>query len=220
MQRGRGSFQPRHNYARGQTINRLVEVDQPYYTEQPGQNDCQYEDHLYEDQYDEYKYEQEKQHDNHYNSHWEPEETYCTSGKSGNKYFANLLLSSTGNDTFCTIKCQIDTAATCNTMPEHMLANLHTTPKLLPSQSNLMPYGGPIIKPRGLVQLVCSRNNKFEILDFQVVPSDQVQNKPPLICGNDSKLLGLVKINADEIHAMEKLPSTPTNLRPPGKLTK
>lgn len=138
-----------------------------------------------------------------YEDQWEPEETFHTERENamGKRFFANLELSSTGNN-FDTIKCQIDTAATCNTMPENLLRGLRTPPALMKSNTRLIPYGGPPIQPLGRVQLLCHRQAKYQILEFQVVPSTQFQNKPALISGIDSRRLGLIDIHADEVHAI------------------
>lgn len=150
------------------------------------------------------------------NNYWEPDHIYMLTMETqdinamsetlplrphGEKFFANLALSATGIDTFVPITCQIDTAATCNTIPDSLLYHFPTKPKITRSSAVLSPYSGPPIKPIGKTQLVCNRNNKYELLEFQVIPSAQLLDKPALISGTDSKRLGLVEIHADVVHA-------------------
>ena len=149
--------------------------------------------------------------------YWEPDQTYTltledkdvnavsmtnTTKHRGEKFYAKLHLSSTGGGSYTPIACQIDTAATCNTIPDYMLDYFTPKPNLLRSTAKLSPYSGPAIIPLGRVQLVCSRNNKYTLLEFQVIPSTKLRDKPALISGSDSSKLGLVEIHADIIHAL------------------
>ena len=177
---GRGRGQQQQNY------NFRAQQNYPTHTRQHHQNQqtqAQEQVHLmtepeyytYDDDYSDQTWRDDTQ--------WEPEEAFTLSEpKPGNKYFANLQLSSTGNDTFRPIQCQIDTAATCNTMPAQLLSKLHTPTKMMKSTTKLIPYGGEPITPLGKVQLVCNRRNQYHLLEFQVTP---LGNKPALLCGND-----------------------------------
>ena len=117
----------------------------------------------------------------------------------GQKYFAILSLSSDGSS-YASVRMQIDTAATCNTISHSTLRKIPGNPKLVKSQLSLHPYGnGKPIKPLGEVQLICERDSQFHLLLFQVISDDIMQGKPALISGTDSVKLGLVTVDADEI---------------------
>ena len=201
---GRGQFRGERGQTRGQSWGR----GRPY-----GQNEVH---QMYDRPYDTYMYNETQETHAPVNRDekpwapeekpWEPEETFATtSNRGGKRFYAHLQLSITGKD-FKPIKCQIDTAATCNTIPENMLHNLQKNPPLQKSHTCLIPYGGPPIKPKGQIRLVCSRNEKFHLLNFQVLPEDTFQSKPALISGADSNILGLVDIHADEINAIHEEP--------------
>ena len=117
----------------------------------------------------------------------------------GKKYFANILTSSTGSK-FHPVKFQIDTAATCNTMSQELFNENFIHAKISKSRFLLFLYGNSTpIKPIGQVSLVCERKKKYHTLTFQILPSHVMENKPPLLSGNDSEKLGLVNIHAYEV---------------------
>lgn len=133
-------------------------------------------------------------------------EAHATSVDSGNKYFAHVLTSSSGNK-FRPIKYQIDTAATCNTISANMIQSYFPDARLIKSPYLLYPYGDSNpIRPVGQVNLLCERKRKYFTLSFQVLPDRAMANKPPLLSGKDSQQLGLVNIYADEIHAVDPKP--------------
>ncbi len=65
--------------------------------------------------------------------------------------------------------------------------------------------------------MLCEKDGKIHLVNFLV--SDVPLDKPPLLCGRDAQTFGYLKINADEVHTVEKM-NEPTNLRPPANLTK
>ena len=124
----------------------------------------------------------------------------------GQRYFANLALSTTGSK-FKHIKLQIDTAATCNTISLRDASSLSKHLRLRKSLYVLHPYGNSNpIRPVGEADLVCERNNQFYTLTFQVLPDDVMKGKPALLSGTDSVRLGLVKVSADEIYQLKNIP--------------
>ena len=120
----------------------------------------------------------------------------------GKKYYAILPLLERGNK-FTNIKCQIDTAASVNTMPESVLHLISPNPQIRKTNAQLHPYSGPPIKPVGTVELCCELRGHYETLTFYVVPSDAISPKPPLLSGSDCVKLGLVSIKADVIHQID-----------------
>ena len=126
-------------------------------------------------------------------------------------------MSATGNK-FKTIKFQIDTASTCNTVSEETLKLIDPQTKISHSPYVLYPYGdSKPIKPLGQVKLVCERKNKFEMLNFQVLKEEMMQNKPALLSGSDSERLGVVNIFADEVYTLQTISKAEVK---PGNLTK
>jgi hypothetical protein len=128
--------------------------------------------------------------------------------KPGSRYFVTLPISATGSN-FKKLSFQIDTAATCNTIAEHMLNSLVPPPVVSPSPFVLHPYGdGPQIMPSGQVDLLCERGNTFELLTFQVLPGKVMGSKPALLSGSDSEKLGLITIHSANVHAVSIQPKT------------
>jgi transposase InsO family protein len=125
-----------------------------------------------------------------------------TTNGTKNKYFATLKLSTT-EDVSAIVNCQIDSAATVNTMPEHILRRFRNPPKMQRTKVLLHPYSGPPIKPIGSVELVCERKKSFITLKFYVLSDKDIGDKPPLLSGSDSIKIGLIHINADSVCALE-----------------
>ncbi len=122
------------------------------------------------------------------------------SRRKGQRYFANLSLSSNGSE-FKTLKAQIDTGATCNTIAYKDIDSLPGKVKLTKSSCCLYPYGNSSpIHTVGQVELICERDSRFHTLTFQVLPDDVMIGKPPLLSGTDCVRLGLVQVDADEVH--------------------
>jgi hypothetical protein len=110
------------------------------------------------------------------------------------RYFINLQMSSTGSK-FTAVKFQIDTAATSNTISATTLQPRAT---VVHAPYLLFPYGNSKpAKPLGQAELLCERENKFETLEFQILPDAVMGLKPALLSGKDSEILGLVQ--ADEV---------------------
>jgi len=125
-----------------------------------------------------------------------------TSEKHSKRYFVQLPVSSTGAS-FTHMKFQIDTAATCNTIAQHMLKELQPEPRLTHSPYLLHPYGNSKpLKPLGEVQLLCEQQDRYETLVFQVLPDHVMGSKPALLSGGDSEHLGLVTIKSHEVYSI------------------
>ena len=65
----------------------------------------------------------------------------------------------------------------------------------------------------GKLELLAESKRGYHLLTFHVLKDSSVRNKPPLLSGTDCLKLGLVKIRADEVHAVES-PNNPLPLRP------
>ena len=129
----------------------------------------------------------------------------------GRKFFSNLKLCVVNS--FKSVKVQLDTASTCNTLPESIAKSL--IPRgtqlgdfLSPSKATLFTYSNSQIKPVGKLELLAETATGYHLLTFHVIRDSLVQNKPPLLSGSDCVKLGLVKIHADEIHSVMSSPVT------------
>ena len=127
--------------------------------------------------------------------------------RKGKKYFTVLqLASSAENAPFIPVKFQIDSAATCNTIPLKFIHQI-VDPRdrvhgLRTSSSTIRMYNDEITRPVGVIDLVCMKGNNCLNLQFQVLDGKQFDSKPPLLSGTDCELLNIMKVNADEIHAV------------------
>ena len=139
-----------------------------------------------------------------------------TSKKSATKFFAHLHLVYKGK--MKVIRVQIDSASTCNTIPEESLHKLFPGIKILKSKVSVSTYGNQILHPKGQVTLCCERRGKFHTLNFLVV--DVPQEKPPLLSGSDAQALQFLKIFADEVHMADHVIKSPPSHLVLGSITK
>ena len=70
------------------------------------------------------------------------------------------------------IPFQIDSAASCKTLPSYHLSNMPWA-KILPSRTLTLSYTSPPIKPIGQVTLEASKGHSAHNLTFQVITTDQ-----------------------------------------------
>jgi hypothetical protein len=104
---------------------------------------------------------------------------------------------------------QVDSAATCNTLPTNLYGKLGCQEPLKPSRARIHPYSGGAIRPVGKQSLVCEGTNNFQILDFEVIASTDIPDKPALLSGKDSERLGLITFDKNRILASSTSPVTP-----------
>jgi transposase InsO family protein len=142
----------------------------------------------------------------------EYDQVFALSNHTSRQFWTSLPISSTGSN-FTHVKFQIDTAATCNTIPIGLLNELNPQPKLLHSPHVLHPYGdSPPIHPLGQVDLLCEKDDRYVLLRFQVLPDNIMKSKPSLLCGLDSEKLGLIALDSN-VYSM-------THVNPTSSLTK
>ena len=93
-----------------------------------------------------------------------------------------------------TIKCQLDTGATCNVISfKDVCAILHTeNPQLQPVASQLKCYDNSIINTLGKCTLQCNYHSKTYQLSFKVIDG----NQKPLLSGITCTELGLITVHA------------------------
>ena len=92
------------------------------------------------------------------------------------------------------IPFQMDSAASCNTLPSNHLSNMPWA-KVFPRKTVILPYASPPIKPVGQVTPKASKGSTICNLTFQVIDTDQ----PALLSTEASKTLGVLTLNADFI---------------------
>ena len=131
------------------------------------------------------------------------------------KFFAHLHLIHEGQSK--TVRAQIDSASTCNTMPSSVLKQLFPNVKISKTKSRITTYGSQTMKPKGQVTLVCERKGRLHTIDFLMV--DVSGDKPPLLSGRDAQALKYLTIYADETNAVEETTQNSYKLPALGKLT-
>ncbi len=117
---------------------------------------------------------------------------------SGDKYFTWLPVTVRPGKTV-KILMQVDSAATCNTLPSSIYSKLSCIESMKPSCARILPYSGDAIRPIGRQTLPCEGSGHFELLDFEIISSDDIPNKPALLSGRDSERLGLVSFNGNRV---------------------
>ncbi|KAJ8898145.1 hypothetical protein PR048_003505 [Dryococelus australis] len=73
------------------------------------------------------------------------------------------------------INFKLDTGAAVNTIPSNIVAEMSPKVALMPTNVTLEAFGGSIIKPKGVVNLICGikgrkANLKFVIVNLQTTP--------------------------------------------------
>ena len=118
---------------------------------------------------------------------------------AAHKLYTELPLSVNG-DSFTKVKFQVDTAASCNTMPYELFLKVGSHNDLCPSKSTLLSYSGDTIKPLGRVTLLYESSDKYETLQFEVIDSKGLENRPALLGVNDSIKLKLIQFDKDRTY--------------------
>lgn len=137
---------------------------------------------------------------------------YHITGDIGDKYFTWLPVSISPSQTKHVL-LQVDSAATCNTLPSDMFHKILPNGKLKRSNAKIKPYSGDPFTPLGKQTLTCEGANDFVNLDFEVIDSAMIPGKPALLSGKDSKRLGLVTFNKDKVFASASSTIKPPNPR-------
>ena len=135
----------------------------------------------------------------------------------GRKFFSHLKLGLT-KDMTNSIRIQLDTTSTCNTLPENLALSLIPHRKKLedfitPSRATLFTYDNSNLTPLGKLELLAETATGYHHLTFHILRDSQIHGKPPLLSGLDCVHLGLVKICANEIHSVSS-PRRPVNVKP------
>ena len=81
---------------------------------------------------------------------------------------------------------QLDTASTCNTLPEKHDQSLippgqKITKYISPSNASLFTYDNSKLKPMAKLQLLAETSVGYHLLTFQVSRGSHIQGKPPLL---------------------------------------
>jgi hypothetical protein len=122
-------------------------------------------------------------------------QVYASSNVTGDKFLTWLPVVVEENRTV-KILVQVDSAASCNTMPSSLYEKLKCPTPLKRSRATITPYAAnTIIHPLGKQTFLCEGTAQFETLDFQVIKSSDIPGKPALLSGRDSLKLGLLKMH-------------------------
>ena len=119
-------------------------------------------------------------------------------GAEDDKYFTWLPVSVSPEKSI-KVLMQVDSAASCNTLPSSVFRKISSAAPLKPSHVRIFPYSGEAIHPLDKVSLPCEGVSRFETLEFQVIDSACIPGKPALISGRDSKRLGLLKFHKSRV---------------------
>ena len=87
-----------------------------------------------------------------------------TGKKMATKFFAHLQMVYKGKTEV--VRAQIDSASTCNTIPEGSLHKLFPDIKILKSKASNSRYGNQILHLKGQVTLCCERRGKISHSQF------------------------------------------------------
>lgn len=123
-------------------------------------------------------------------------------------YFTWLLASISPNKTI-KVSLQVDSAATCNTLPSPIDRKISESAPLQPSHAKIFPHSGKAIYSVGKVSLACEGASHFETLKVQVMDSKGIPEKPALTSSKDSERLGLTKFHQDRVFS-----STTSDIKP------
>ena len=125
---------------------------------------------------------------------------HVVDGQTSGKMCVSLSLSSDGSE-FQDCSFQVDSAASCNTLPPKMYNVFGGVKDLKPSHSILHTYSGKSIKPLGKTTLLCESNMSYNLLDFEVVANSEIEDRPALLGVKDSVKLGLIKFDPLRVKA-------------------
>ena len=107
-------------------------------------------------------------------------------------HFVMLGLRSLDSPISKQIPFQIDSAASCNTLPSNHLTNIPCA-KISLLKTVILPYASPPIKPIGHVTLTASKGRSTCDLTFHIINAEQ----PALLGIKASKTLGELTFNRD-----------------------
>ena len=111
-----------------------------------------------------------------------------TNPRFARKYYANLQLIHAEKTKV--VRAQIDSASTCNTIPNALLRKLFPSAEIRRTRGKINTYGSETMRPEGQVTLCCERGGRIHTIDFLVV--NIPDEKPALLSRRDftsSKLL-------------------------------
>ena len=129
---------------------------------------------------------------------------------AGKGHFVMLDLWSPDSCVSKQIPFQIDSAASCNTLPSNHLSDMPWA-TISPSKTVILPYASPPIKPIGQVTLTASKGSSACDLTFQIINTAQ----PALLSIEASKALGVLTLNADFIRKCSTSATPPSPMSGP-----
>lgn len=116
------------------------------------------------------------------------------------------------------IRIQLDTASTCNTLSENLALSLNNIPPgkkledfVTPSGATLFTYENSKLTPLGKLELLAERATDYHLLT-SIFCEILIPGKPPVLSGSDCVHLGLLKICANVVHLVSS-PLRPENVK-------
>ena len=104
----------------------------------------------------------------------------------GRKFFSHLKRGLT-KDMTKSIRIQLDTASTCNTLAENLALSFIPPGKKLedfvtPSRATLFTYDNSKLTPLGKLELLAETATGYHLLTFHILRDLQIPRKSPLLC--------------------------------------
>ena len=123
-----------------------------------------------------------------------PHTAHASSTVPDKGHFVLLDLKSPDSNYTFQVPFQIDSVASCNTLPSKNLSRMPWA-TVIPTRTVIIPYASPPIQPIGQTTMEACKNNTTCNLTFQIVDTDQ----PALLSTEASKTVGVLTLNADFI---------------------
>jgi len=130
-----------------------------------------------------------------------PHTAHASPTAPDNGHFVLLDLKSPDSNHTIQVPFQIDSAASCNTLPSKHLSSMPWA-TVIPTRTVIIPYASPPIQPIEQTTIEACKNNTTCNLTFQVVDTDQ----PALLSTEASNTLGVLTLNADFIRKCQSTP--------------
>ncbi|KAL3890159.1 hypothetical protein ACJMK2_002451, partial [Sinanodonta woodiana] len=136
------------------------------------------------------------------------ESIYTLNALTDKQWFVNVTMSMPNTPNNKSIKCQIDTGASCNVISTSVLSRIakQKKPRMVPTKTKLKLYDGSTLLPVGKFVIKCTVGRvKKNNLEFQVV---EIAGKdaPTLLSAAASVKLGIM--NANVVHSVVQTTET------------
>ena len=135
------------------------------------------------------------------------ESIYTLNALTDKQWFVNVNMSMPNTPNNKSIKCQIDTGASCNVISTSVLSRIakQKKPRMVPTKTKLKLYDGSTLLPVGKCVIKCTVGQVKKNLEFQVV---EIAGKdaPTLLSAAASVKLGIITVNV--VHSVVQTTET------------